>query len=200
MFKVVPNHRHLDWLRQVRATLVTDAYFEVSWKPCVCNEEKLRYIGLLSYFYVWVPSIGNTFAYELHLFGQFCAAQEATKICRNVYLLLDAVSLTYLSRKEMAFSLYILSTVIPSQTIAIFFTELKSIRYDHIQMWNFGNSDQTKVSLEKGYSDMTLRGHIQTSLGTTLTIPCRWSSLHVQCVREAGKVAGKGDQIQITCH
>ncbi len=39
-----------DWLRQVQATLVTDAYFEV------------------------------------------CAAQEATKIGRNIYLLLDAVS------------------------------------------------------------------------------------------------------------
>ncbi len=63
---------HIDWLRQVQATIVTDAYFEVSWKPCVCNE-----------------------------FGRFCAAQEATKIGRNVYLLLDAVSHTEIIKSKI---------------------------------------------------------------------------------------------------
>ncbi len=55
----------LDWLRQVRATLVTDAYFEVSWKPCVCNESKSIYFenrlvcqvkGIISKLVIWYLS------------------------------------------------------------------------------------------------------------------------------------------------
>ena len=40
-----------------------------------------------------MSSIGNLFAYELHLFGRFCASQKVSTISRNVFLLLDAVSL-----------------------------------------------------------------------------------------------------------
>ena len=39
-----------------------------------------------------MSSTGNPSAYELHLFGLFGASQKVTKIGRNVYPLLDAVS------------------------------------------------------------------------------------------------------------
>ncbi len=41
-----------------------------------------------------MSSIGNTFAYGLHLLGWICASQIVMKICRKVFTLLDAVSLT----------------------------------------------------------------------------------------------------------
>ena len=43
--------------------------------------------------------IGNPSAYELHLFGWFGASQKVMKIGRNVYPLLDAVSLRSVSGK-----------------------------------------------------------------------------------------------------
>ena len=41
---------------------------------------------------MWVSSIGNHFAYELQLFGRFGASQKVTKLGKNIFLLLDAVS------------------------------------------------------------------------------------------------------------
>ncbi len=45
----------------------------------------------------------NQSPYELHLFSRFCAAQEATKIGRNIYLLLDAVSHSFIVHSPLTF-------------------------------------------------------------------------------------------------
>ncbi len=40
----------------------------------------------------------QSFAYELHLFGRFCASQKITQIGRNIFLLLEAISLCSLKK------------------------------------------------------------------------------------------------------
>ncbi len=44
-----------------------------------------------------MSSIGNPFTYELQLFGRFGSSQKVTKIGKNIFLLLDAVSLISLT-------------------------------------------------------------------------------------------------------
>ena len=39
-----------------------------------------------------MPSIGNSFAYELHLFDRFCISQRVTKVRRNVIPVVHAIS------------------------------------------------------------------------------------------------------------
>ena len=46
-----------------------------------------------SFFHLWISSIGNTFAYELHLFGWISASQRVTQIERNIFPVVHAISL-----------------------------------------------------------------------------------------------------------
>ena len=64
---------YTDWLCQVQAPFVRKAHLQViKWNEC--------------------NATNSGFAYELHLFGQFCASQKVKTIEGKVFSLLDAVS------------------------------------------------------------------------------------------------------------
>ena len=60
-----------------------------SFKPASLNAKTASHS---QFQIVWMSSIGNPLAYQLHLFGRICASQNVTQIGRNVFPLLDAVS------------------------------------------------------------------------------------------------------------
>ena len=84
----------------------------------------LDYTGPLSYLHVWMPSIGNSFAYELHLFDRFCASQRVTKVWRNVFPVVPAISLKIRKVSSqlqlshvLVFSLYSIAKSVPGPFI-----------------------------------------------------------------------------------
>ena len=61
-----------------------------------------------------MSSIGNPLAYELHLFGRFCAYQKVIEIGRNVFPVVHAISLYKVIFQGHFFCrVYSLRTIIP---------------------------------------------------------------------------------------
>ena len=80
---------YTDWLHQIRVTLVKKAHLQESWK---WNEGNEFWYIFWSYLHVWMTTIGNPFAYQLHLFCRSCASQRVKTIGRSAFLPYDAVS------------------------------------------------------------------------------------------------------------
>ncbi len=86
----ITDSLHMDWLHEpldphCNIQLQTSFFkpkdsFKYQVVNCVPHTEPL------SYLHIWMTSIGNPYAYVLHLFHWFCATQKVTKICRNIYL------------------------------------------------------------------------------------------------------------------
>ncbi len=55
-------------------------------------KDSFMYLILESSLNIWMSFIGNPFAYELQLFGGFCASQLVTKIGRYVCSVVHAIS------------------------------------------------------------------------------------------------------------
>ncbi len=63
-----------------------------SFKPASLNPKTASCTQFLI-VHVWM-CIGNPLIYELHLFGRLCASQKVTKIRRNVFPVIHAISQT----------------------------------------------------------------------------------------------------------